>query len=163
MLRPTKGGLDLRGVTFSLEALSAALEAEGGPARGYDDLLGARVSVVASLKSVADPAQPESKRGAVQRRSGAHFVSDDLISAQIEAEAEQIEGLVARSKGLLSVSKYLVQREDLRWALPGAPDAIGLRVKLWGQPRTVHCNPEEQCLIGGSLPMFDVARAERVP
>lgn len=163
MLRPTKGGLKLRGVTFSLEALSQALASAGQSAVSYDDLLGDRVSVVAELEQVGGAAKREPERAAVQRRSGVCFVARELVSATLEAEAEQIEGVVARSKGFFSVSQHLVSRDDLNWALPGGKDAAGERVRLWGQPRTVHCHPEAQCLLGGSLPMFDVARAERVP
>ena len=38
----------------------------------------------------------------------------------------------------------------------------GDRVRLYGQPRTYVCPPDAQCLIGGSIPIFDIGRAERM-
>jgi hypothetical protein len=60
------------------------------------------------------------------------------------------------------VGQHLVRRDDLDWSLvAGWKD--GDRVRLWGQPRVVVCDPRAQCLLGGSIPMFDVGRAQKLP
>ena len=101
---------------------------------------------------------------AVQGRSGAWTSATKLEVAELVTRAEIVEGTLQRSKGFFDVGKYLVRRDDLGWSLAssGGPKE-GTRVRLWGQPRIVHCNPDEQCLEGGSLPIFDVGRAEKLP
>ena len=159
VVRPTKGGLDLRGVTLALERLKRVLPEESR-AVGYDELLGSKLSVVVELEArhgaAAAPDQP-----AIQARSGDGFVARELREATILEPPVVIEGEVSRSKGLLAVGKHLVTKSDLSWSLRGV-DPMGKRVRLWGQPRTHVCHPQAQCLVGGSIPMFDVARAELV-
>jgi len=158
ILRPTKGGLDVRGVTLALETLTTALHPRDR-ALTYDDLLGTKLRVVAELEARA----ADSPAGdlAVQTRSGHWYEVRRLVAAEVLARAELIEGVVSRSKGFFAVAKHLVTRDDLSWALRGV-DPVGQRVRLWGQPRVQACAPAAQCLIGGELPMFDVARAEVV-
>lgn len=155
---PTKGGVDVRGVTFSVEALSSALASAG--AVHEDDLLGAKLAIVAELEQVSAPEAPEGI--AVQSRAGTWLRPKRLLSARVVAPAQMITGEANRSKGFMVVGEYLVSRKDLAWALAGQ-DPEGKRVRLWGQPRTVVCDPNSQCLAGGSLPLFDVGRAELVP
>jgi len=158
VVRPTKGGLDVRGVTFALETLQSTLP-ERDRELSYDELLGAKLRVVAELE--AREAEPQSGGLAVQTRSGHWFEARRLLSAEVLKRATLLEGEVGRSKGFFSVEKHLVTRDDLGWALRGV-DPVGKRVRLWGQPRVQVCAPAAQCLIGGELPMFDVARAELV-
>ncbi len=157
MVRPVKGGLDVRGVTLSLEELKAALpEAERG--KQHDELLGVRLLVVAELEARhSEPQKPGEP--AIQTKAGSWFSATKLVSAEIIQPAVEIQGVVRRSKGLFSVGKHMVTSDDLSWSLSGA-EVVGKKVRLWGQPRTYHCPPESQCLIGGQIPMFDVARAE---
>lgn len=155
MVRPTKGGVSVRGVTFAVEHLVAAVPSYPD----IDAMLGDRVRIVAELEARDGHASTE---GVVaQARAGPWFVPIRLVSAVVVDEAVVIEGDVQRSKGLYSVGGHLVRREDLAWAL-GGRDPLGRRVRLWGQPRTVDCPPMTQCLVSGSLPMFDVGRAELV-
>lgn len=157
MVLPTKGGLDVRGVVFSLEALHDTM---GDDAPGYDALLGAKLRIVAELEA-SPRAEPRTGAPHIQRRSGPGWTSKRLVSAEVSAEPVTIEGTVGRSKGLFTVGAHMVSREDLSWALSGE-DPVGKRVRLWGQPRTYRCPPQAQCLIEGSIPMFDVGRAELV-
>lgn len=157
VVRPTKGGLDVRGVTIALETLQRALPPQSRRV-GYDDLLGTKLRVVAELEARhADPPDPDEP--AIQSRGGDWLVVRELHRATVLEPAVMIEGEVARSKGLLAVGKHLVTRADLAWSLVGV-DPVGKRVRLWGQPRVHVCHPQAQCLIGGEIPMFDVARAE---
>ena len=159
VVRPTKGGLDVRGVTLALERLQGVLPEEHR-ALGYDELLGAKLRVVVVLEARSSDS-PAPGAPAIQSRSGDWFVAQELRSAKVLEPAVMIEGEVSRSKGLMAVGEHLVTRADLAWSLRGV-DPIGKRVRLWGQPRTHVCDPRAQCLVGGSIPMFDVARAELV-
>ena len=94
-------------------------------------------------------------------RVGDFFSARRVHAVAIVAPPVVIEGTVSRSKGLLQVGDHLVTRDDLAWSLQGK-DPIGKRVRLWGQPRTHVCDPRAQCLVGGTIPMFDVGRAELV-
>ena len=157
IVRPTKGGLDVRGVTFSLEALQRALNDDS---MSHGDLLGTKLRVVAELEAhESHPRAPGEP--AIQTRGGRWFEPRELHAATIVAPAVMIEGEVSPSKGLLSVGEHMVTRADLSWSLVGV-DPIGKRVRLWGQPRVHVCHPQAQCLVGGKIPMFDVARAELV-
>lgn len=160
MAAPTKGGIDVRGVTFSVEALSDALATTGAGRVQESDLLGAKLAVVAEL--ARESAEEPSDGGeVVQSRAGTWLLAKRLLSARIAAPPRAVTGEVTRSKGYYAVGSYLISRRDLAWSLPGQ-DPVGKRVRLWGQPRTVVCDPNAQCLIGGSLPLFDVGRAELV-
>jgi len=157
MARPTKGGIDVRGVVFSVEALEKALKASGITTTGYDELLGAKLRVVADLEA-RDTYEPKPGEPMIQTRSGG-FISKELVEADLVNPPEMIEGQITRSKGLFQVGKHLVNRDALSRSLSGE-EAEGKRVRLWGQSRTYVCAPQEQCLTTGRLPMFDVARAE---
>ncbi|MEZ4439445.1 MAG: hypothetical protein R3B72_10170 [Polyangiaceae bacterium] len=159
MVRPTKGGLDVRGVTFALETLTAALP-PGSDEPGYDELIGAKLRVVAELH--ARHAASNDGDVAIQSRAGDWFEARRLVEASILAPAATLEGRVGRSKGFYAVGDRLVSREDLAWSLRGV-DPVGKRVRLRGQPHTHVCPPQAQCLISGELPLFDVADAELVP
>lgn len=162
MVRPTKGGLDVRGVTVALETLEATLANGGGKRTSYDELLGSRVRLAAELvREQADEPRPDEVH--VQSRSGAWFRVVAIQRAEIVIPAQMIEGELSRSKGFFALAGHLVRTDDLAWALVGQADLVGRRVRLWGQPRTVQCAPNAQCLLGGSLPLFDVGRAELLP
>lgn len=157
MVRPTKGGLDVRGVLLEDDALPRAL----GPA-GRGPLLGARVAITADLVRHEAPAPPPDGL-AVQTRSGSWLGVRRVERATIVASPVVVEGEIRRSKGLLAIGDHLVSKADLDWSLAAAGGwKDGDRVRLWGQPRVVRCGPHEQCLIGGTIPMFDVGRAEKL-
>lgn len=160
MAVPTKGGLDVRGVTLSLEAIQDALTKQGVHGAQMDDLLGCRLAIVAEL--VDESERPADAGLRVQSRAGTWLRARELISARVVAKPREISGEVVRSKGYFAVGSFLVAPSDLNWALAGQ-DVVGKRVRLWGQPRTVRCEPDAQCLTSGSLPLFDVGRAELVP
>ncbi len=161
MVRPTKDGLTVRGVVLRGDMLRRAL-ASAATAPTEEALLGARVRVTAELIQHEEP--PPRDDGIIeQRRSGAWIQAKSIEAATITAPPVQIEGTIARSKGLFQVGEHLVTRADLGWALAPEGGKEGQRVRLWGQPRVYTCAPNEQCLSGGSIPLFDVGRAERVP
>ncbi|MCA9631128.1 MAG: hypothetical protein KC766_25875 [Myxococcales bacterium] len=157
MIRGTKGGFDVRGVIFDFDELRGALP-EGDRARRNDELLGARLRITAELRAHhAEPLKPGEPQ--LQMRSGDWFSAARILSVEVAEPAVMIEGVVGRSKGLFTVGKHMVSRDDLDWSLAGA-EVVGKKVRLWGQPRTYVCPPQAQCLISGEIPMFDVARAE---
>lgn len=158
MVAPTKGGYDVRGVTLDGEALPRLL----GPLEGgADGILGAIVRVTGHLERAGADATNQEGGVAVQSRAGTWFVLTRLERVELVASAQMIEGVLGRSKGLYSVGARLVTPKDLAWSLRDVE--VGTRVRLWGQPRTYVCQPHEQCLIEGSIPMFDVGRAELLP
>ncbi len=164
MVKPTKGGFEVRGVVLDGSALPDALakSALDGTPRDARWFLGAVVRVTAELTTHESESMKDDL--AVQTRSGGWTSAIRVDAAELVHAAETIEGVVQRSKGLFQVGGYLVRRDDLGWSLAGSGGGNeGDRVKLWGQPRIVHCNPGEQCLEGGSLPFFDVGRAEKLP
>lgn len=163
MVRPTKGGYSVRGVTLDGAELSKRLaeSAVDGLPKESEWFLGAVVRVTAELRKHEEVAGRADAGLAVQTRSGSWFVATRVDRVELVARAQSIEGTLGRSKGLYSLGAYLVERSDIDWSLRGAGE--GSRVRLWGQPHTVTCRPEEQCLIGGSLPMFEIGRAEKLP
>jgi hypothetical protein len=162
MVRPTKGGFDVRGVTIDVGALEAACARGGATSMSGDALLGAKLRIDAELVLEGSDGGEESDER-VQRRSGTWFRVAKMHHAELVAPAETIEGELSRSKGLYAVEGRLVDTHELDRMLPGKKELAGRRVRLWGQPRTYVCDPNEQCLVGGSLPLFDVARAELLP
>ncbi len=161
MVRPTKGGLDVRGVTFDPSRLIALLP-RGAGERSQDSLLGAKLAIVAELVGEEDARGDGSE--VVQRREGAYFRARQLERVEVVAEPVRIEGKLERSKGFYAVAGRLVTADDLRWSLvTSGGDFAGKQVRLFGQPRTVVCEPNAQCLTSGALPLFDVGRAEIVP
>lgn len=162
MVVPTKPGHSVRGVVFDGDALPGAVAATAGKPAASEALLGARVRVTATVVRREDP-PPRGDGLAEQRREGSWLQAKSVESAAITTPPVVIEGKLLRSKGLFQVGEHLVTRSDIAWAL--APDGAqdGDRVRLWGQPRVYRCAPHEQCLIGGTIPMFDVGRAERLP
>lgn len=165
MVRPTKGGYEIRSVLLEDAALPDALakSAMDGIPKDPQWFLGAVVRVTAEIVAHDSP-PPRSDGLAEQRREGSWLSSSTIEVAELLERAQQIEGTVTRSKGLFQVGQHLVRREDLAWSLASSGGGKeGDRVRLWGQPRTVHCAPNAQCLEGGSIPMFDVGRAEKTP
>jgi hypothetical protein len=164
MVRPTKGGFDVRGVIVDHGELASALSGRRAPAAHPEALLGAKVRMVAELARAGGVDDtPQDPSIAVQRRTGTWLDVRRIDSLEVVAEPVQIEGEVQRSKGLYQVGNHLVTADDLGWSLIELNGRFeSKRVRLWGQPRTVICEPNAQCLIGGSLPMFDVGRAEVV-
>ena len=161
MVRPTKGGFDVRGVTFDHGALTDALASQRPADADSDWMLGAKLRVTADLVREGSDASPPSGGLAVQSRSGTWFRVRRLERVEVAAPAVKIEGELARSKGLYSIAGHLVTADDLGWSLVVLNGQFEKkRVRLWGQPRAVHCEPNAQCLVGGSLPMFDVGRAD---
>lgn len=167
MVRPTKGGYFVGDVLVDDGILSKALAAD--PARQIEEpdwFLGAVVRVEAEVQQLEVPedAARDPETGVVmQMRTGSWKQATRVKSAQVVVPAVVIEGTIGRSKGFFVVAGRLVNREDFAWAL--APDGgqEGGRVRLYGQFRTAHCEPNAQCLIEGSLPLFDVGRAVRLP
>ncbi|MDI1484478.1 hypothetical protein QHF84_48225 [Polyangium sp. y55x31] len=164
MVRPTKGGYMVGNVVVDGDLLQKALaDAPGKDPNTADWFLGAVVRIEGELhEHGASPAK--SPDGLVlQMRSGPYTEATRIDAAAIEKPAVKIEGTLARSKGLFSLAGHLITKEDLDWSLAPNGGRAGDRVRLYGQPRTVVCEPNTQCLIEGSLPLFDVARAERLP
>ncbi len=162
MVRPTKGGYEVRGVIVSDEVLPKALErAPGRDAKNADWFLGAIVRITGQLRKQESP--PPSKDGlAVQTRSGTWFELERFETASLVKPAEVIEGTLGRSKGLFTVAGRLISAEDVAWSLGPKGAESGDEVRFFGQAHTVVCEPNTQCLISGSLPLFDVGRAERL-
>lgn len=161
MVTPTKGGVTVRGVTFDQTAFER-LAPKAKPDASSDWLLGAKVRVTAEL--VVEGAEPERDDGIhVQRRAGPYLRARRLDAVELVREAVMIEGVLSRSKGFYALGSHLVSSDDLAWSLArrGA-ELEKLRVRLYGQPRVVVCDPRAQCLVGGELPLFDVGRAEVV-
>ncbi len=164
MVRPSKGGYEVRGITLDGGQLSEGFAGHTPAHPDIDWLLGARVRVTANLvREGSDEESPVQGGLAVQGRRGAWLRVTRVDRVELVTEAATIEGVLAASKGMFSVAGHLVTRDDLGWSLLGKGDKLeGLRVRLWGQPRTVICEPNAQCLTTGSLPMFDIGRAEIV-
>ena len=164
MVRPTKGGYDVRGVTLDGAVLKRELAASAidGKPSDPDWFLGAVVGVTAELRKTTYE-QPDGGP-IVQSRQGTWFHATHVESIVLVAPAQVLEGVLGRSKGFFTLEGRLVTRSDLAWALtPTGGGNEGERVRLWGQDRVVPCEPNAQCLIGGSLPLFDVGRAVRLP
>jgi hypothetical protein len=160
MLLPTKGGYVVRGAILDDAELREALVRSGSKQSDADALLGAIVRVWGVLKEHRAPA-PAAGGVAVQTRVGTWFGLDRVEGAEVVAPAQKLEGTLGRSKGFYSVGARLISRDDVAWSLRDAKE--GARVRLFGQPRDVVCEPQAQCLIGGVLPLFDVGRGEIVP
>lgn len=162
MITATKGGYLVRGVVVD------DAELRKGVAGMVDVLpadpewfLGALVRVACELRrhQVDSAVGPDGI--VVQTRMGTWFSATKIERIELVARAEAIEGTLSSSKGFFALGQHLVKRQDIAWAARGA--GAGDRVRLWGQPRIVKCRPQEQCLIGGELPLFEVARGERLP
>jgi hypothetical protein len=155
--------VDVRGVTIDDGLLRARLVAaeEGAPPADLAALLGAVLRVTATLDERRVDSPFDDAGLAVQTKMGRFFDVAELERVEVVTPAAVIEGTVGRSKGLFTVAGRLVDRHDLARAVPGAE--AGRRVRLWGQPRDYVCRPDEQCLLQGELPLFDVARGEALP
>jgi hypothetical protein len=163
MVRPVKGGYEVRGVVVGdeLPKRLAASSVDGVPA-DPDWFLGAVVRVTGEVTEHAN--EPAKGGLAEQGREGAWFEVDELETAELVAPAVVIEGKVSPSKGLMQVDKYMVNRDDLAWSLAASGGGkAGDRVRLWGQPRVHVCDPRAQCLEGGSIPLFAIGRALKIP
>lgn len=162
MVRGTKGGYDVRGVIIDDDILPKALAtAPEAKTQDRDWLLGTVVKITGVLHKHSAPPQ-EPGEPAIQMRSGTWFDLEKLETVVVVKAAEMIAGPLVRSKGFFSVGSHLVSESDVAWALSPQGGKEGDRVRFYGQSRTVDCEPNAQCLIEGSLPLFDVARAERV-
>lgn len=165
MVRPSKGGFDVRGVTLDEALVRKAMAQfiDGDPV-DPDWFVGARVRVTSRLvQHSAGPATGPSG-DIVQGRAGAWFQATAPITLELRKNAEVIEGALGRSKGLFELQGHLISSQDLDWALVSKGGVrAGVRVRLRGQSRVYVCPPEAQCLTSGSLPLFDVARAELLP
>lgn len=100
MVRPTKAGLDVRGVVFDDDTLPRAL----GQTRS-EPLLGAMVAITADLVRHDVAPQPPGEP-AIQMRSGTWHGVRKLERARVVAAPVVIEGVVTRSKGLVSVGEH---------------------------------------------------------
>jgi hypothetical protein len=164
MIRPTKGGYEVRGAIVDDSALRKALaSAPGSDPKNADWFLGAMVRIEGELQKHEAPAAQRQDEPAAQMRSGPWIEVTRIDAATIVEPAKVIEGKLSRSKGFFALSGRLVTPADLDWSLAPEGGREGDRVRLYGQPRTVVCEPNAQCLIQGSLPLFDVGRAERLP
>lgn len=164
MVRPTKGGYEVRGAIVDEGDLRRALAgAPGSDAKNGDWFLGAVVRIEGELRAHQASPRPAPDEPVAQMRSGSWFAVTRIDSATIVEPAQVIEGTLARSKGFFALEGRLISTDDLDWALAPSGGREGYRVRLHGQRRTVVCHPNAQCLIGGSLPLFDVGRAERLP
>lgn len=162
MVVPTKGGFQIRGVTVDHEAFTKLLFASAidGDPSDSDWYLGAVVRVHGTVVRHADEG-PDPSGLHAQRRAGSWLGATRLEWVELVRNAEQIEGVLRRSKGFFSVGKALVTPRDIGWAVVGA--AEGDKVKLWGQLRVEVCDPRAQCLVEGSLPIFEVGRGQKLP
>lgn len=164
MVRPTKGGYMVRGAVIDDDVLPKALAGRSGrDSRITDWFLGSVVRIEGELIEHKAAARQKQDEPIVQMRSGPWFQVTRVDSAAVVAPAEVIEGTLSRSKGFFALADHLISNEDLAWSLSPNGGHEGDRVRLHGQPRTVVCEPNAQCLIQGSLPLFDVGRAERLP
>ncbi|MRG97900.1 hypothetical protein [Polyangium spumosum] len=164
MVQPTKGGYEVGGAIVDGELLQEALaDAPGRDPDKADWFLGAVVRIEGEVHEVAASPAKDEDGVAVQMRSGPFTQVTRIDAASIEKPAVRIEGTLARSKGFFALAGHLITQDDLAWSLAPNGGRAGDRVRLHGQPRTVVCEPNAQCLIEGSLPLFDVARAERLP
>ncbi len=163
MVRPTKGGYDVRGVIVGDDRLPKAL-AKSRPAdeKQTEWFLGAIVRITGQLQK-HDVAPPSPDGIVMQQRAGTWFELERIDSASIVEPAEMIEGELKQSKGFFALAEHLVSSADVEWSLGPQGGQVGDRVRFYGQSRTVVCAPNAQCLLEGSLPLFDVGRAERVP
>ncbi len=163
IVRPVKGGYDVRGVAFDepeFRRWMAATTNDGIP-KDAEWFLGARVRVVAVL--VQHRPAPPHDGPAMQTRGGMFFSASRIGEIVLVKNAETIEGELGRSKGMFTLAGHLITPGDLAWSLSPTGGKAGDRVRLRGQSRTYVCPTDAQCLIGGSLPMFDVAQADRLP
>ena len=164
MVRPTKGGYEVRGAIVDDSVLRKALAgAPGNDPQNADWFVGAVVQIEGELHKHAAPTKEKGDGPVAQMRGGSWLQVTRVDSATIVAPAEVIEGTLGRSKGFFTLAGRLIRHDDLEWSLAPEGGREGDRVRLHGQPRTVVCEPNAQCLIGGSLPLFDVGRAERLP
>ena len=91
-----------------------------------------------------------------QRRAGSWLTASGLETVELVKHAEHVEGVLRQSKGFFAVSGVLVGDADAAWALAGLRK--GDEVKLWGQLHVHTCDGRGQCLVGSSLPIFEVDR-----
>ncbi len=162
MVVPTKGGFQIRDVTVEHGRFTELLFASAidGLPSDPDWYLGAVVRVRGTVVRHADEA-PDGGPIHAQRRAGSWLGASRLEWVELVKNAEQIEGVLHRSKGFFSVGKALVAPRDIGWAIAGAQE--GDKVKLWGQLHVQVCDPRAQCLLEGSLPIFAVGRGKKLP
>lgn len=163
MVRPTKGGYEVHGAIIEDDLLPKALaNAPAVDAKISEWFLGAVVRITGTVRK-HDPAPAMEDGIVMQTRSGSWFEVERIEEASVVKPAEKIEGTIERSKGFFAVAGHLISSEDVGWSLGPQGGKAGDKVRFFGQSRTVVCEPNAQCLIEGSLPLFDVGRAERLP
>jgi hypothetical protein len=167
MITPVKDGYGVGGVVITEKLRDRIRELVDVLPKDPDWFLGAKVKLTG--KVVAHDDDPRGPGGIVsQGHEGSWRSLDAIDSIALVAMPVVIEGQLARSKGLFAIDRYLVTKEDLAWSLIGSGGGKeGDRVRLFGQPRVVHCDPREQCLGGtgsgaGTIPLFDVGKAEKL-
>ncbi len=163
MVTPVKDGFSVRGVVVPDALREALRDAHDGVPEDPGWFLGANVKLTGTVVSHDDG--PRGGRGAVveQGHEGRWLAMSEVEGAELVAMPVVVEGTLSRSKGLFQIGEYLVTKADLAWSLVSTGGGKeGDRVRLYGQPRTYRCDPREQCLSGGSIPMFDVGRAEKL-
>ncbi len=162
VLRPVKGGYDVRGVTLDQPELARWMAAANDATPKEPEwFVGARVRVNAVL--TRQDVKPQEGELPMQMKTGTFFVAARIGEIVLVKNAEMIEGRLGRSKGMFTVAGHLITPDDLAWSLSPTGCKTGDRVRLRGQSRVYVCPKDAQCLIGGSLPLFDVGRAERMP
>jgi len=131
MVRPTKGGYEVRGVIIDGGDLQKALAAAPGKdPKNSDWFLGAVVRIEGELHKHNAPPPDKDDGIPEQRRSGTWTQARRVDSASIVKPAEVIEGTLARSKGFFTVAGRLVSRDDLEWSLAPNGGKEGERVRL---------------------------------
>ena len=162
MVLGAKDGFTIRGAVVDGGAFRQAIRAlrpKDVEPNDRDWPLGAKVRVKMELVRISVKSAENERGEVMQMRTGTWLSARRIEEIEWVRPAQVVEGTLAISKGFFSIGDHLVPRVRLRSFLRKKPEP-GDRVRLYGQPRTHSCQPGAQCLIGGSLPIFDVARAE---
>lgn len=162
MITPAKDGFHVRGVTVTEKLRDRMKDTHDVTPTDPDWFLGAKVTLTGRVVQRED--HPMSEGGIVsQGHEGAWLAMDAVDGIELVAMPVVVEGTLTRSKGLFQIGEYLVTKDDLAWSLVSTGGGKeGDRVRLFGQPRVHHCDPRAQCLSGGSIPLLDVGRAQKL-
>lgn len=164
MVVPAKGGYRIGDAVVDSAILTGALPQPVYTA-GLENtepewFVGADLRVTGLLEQVSNPPSPSDEPS--QRTASPGFALRRVDAVVVAAPAMMIEGTLSPSKGFFQLASYLINRDDLAWALPPTGGAPGDQLRLWGQPHIVRCEPNAQCLLGGKLPIFVIGRAQRL-
>ncbi|MFO0612935.1 MAG: hypothetical protein U0414_10125 [Polyangiaceae bacterium] len=185
MITPAKDGFSVRGVVVTEKLRDQIRSVVDVLPKDPDWFIGAKVKLTGKVaQHDDDPRGPGLAGGpggiVSQGHDGAWMSLDVIDRIELVALPVVVEGELTRSKGLFALDpctetphekgapptrpcSYLVSRGDLAWSLVGSGGGNeGDRVRLFGQPRLVVCDPRDPCLTGGTIPMFDVGRAEKL-